>query len=267
MIKNKIVWMVLLLSLAILLLFYLYQFNQPKKTIAYFDGGEVMAEYFTVNNYKHGEYLEYFEDGEIKKKLNYNFGALEGLNQEFYPNGKIKLSSHYDKGLLDGLSIKYDDTGDLSYFGHYLYNLRIGSHYWYYPNSIVKKQIDYDSTGFETGYYQYLSDGEVDSLAFLYILPLNENDSIKVGSEFKARVFLGNRVGDSVRVEIEGIYFKDSVADVPINISQKDYYTDISLSPSKPGLYYISGNLFEYHEESFDALLEYPFDYTFYVLN
>jgi len=244
---NKIVILVFGVAIFILLIF-IYQYNRPYKVQSFYDNGALEAEYTLVNDYKHGEYLGYYPSGEIKRRYNYSFGQIHGRNIEYYEDGSTALVFLSKKGQQEGLCRQYFNNGEVSYYGYYVRDRRVGVHGWYYNDGKLRRIIEYDSTGLETGYYDYDKEGNLDSLKVPYFIPSVDSDSIPLESPYIARIFLGNREKDSLKIEISDVWINDSLVKSDTEILELNrYHADYKMLPTRAGVYkfYVSIDEFD----------------------
>lgn len=247
--RDRIIWLVFGVG-SILFSVWIFQLNKKEKVVEYYENGNIKAEYFTWQEMKHGKYLAYYENGEIKKKYNYYKDDLNGEIKEYYENGKLKFTYIYSHGSPDGLVALYFKTGKISNLGLYKNGIRIGEHEWYYENGQVRRMIDYDSSGIEKGHFDYTPDGKLDTLTQPFFLPYNVSKISSAEFLYSTRIFLGNRMKDSLTIKVGPVFVNDTVLISDIEeIKLTDFYGDYQLRSSKDGVY-----KFHLEIEEFDSL-------------
>ena len=101
---------------------------------AYYENGELKAEWTNINYRKDGQYREYHENGELKMEVNYKNGIRYGIMNKYLPDGKQKEKW------------SYTNDGKRIFVNKYFNNGRIKSE-WNYENGELIQKIEFDKNG------------------------------------------------------------------------------------------------------------------------
>lgn len=73
--------------------------------------GQKSAEYFLVEDKRHGAFLQWYENGSPHIAFNYDHGHFEGEQKEYYSNGQLKVKAVYHDNVKDGLFEEWYENG------------------------------------------------------------------------------------------------------------------------------------------------------------
>lgn len=108
--------------------------NEKNWGKAYYENGDIKAEWQNVNFRNDGHYIEYHENGIVKMEVHYKSGTRFGIMNKYYPDGKQKEKW------------SYTDEGKRVFVNKYYNNGKIKSE-WIYKDGGLENKIEYDNKG------------------------------------------------------------------------------------------------------------------------
>lgn len=182
----------------------LYNSNQHRKTICFYENGgnRLKSEY--IGRFQHGEQLMYYENGQLSNKSNFENGRKEGEQLKYYRDGKIQSTLNYLNDKREGECIGFYSNGTISFKSNYTNGVAIGKSIKNYENGKIQEICNDDlefrvcKSYLENGNYfsekKYnLISGEIISMVFF-----NENGDKKEEHYYDAS---GNEIKQSSIIE------------------------------------------------------------------
>ena len=186
--------------------------------------------------------ITYYESGEIKSKATWENDVRNGEHYVYYKNGKINQINHFKLGIRCCLSKFYDSLGNLI-------------------------EIQYlDNKGRVVDYEKYKSEGKRNlSIEESKPIIISDDDTIDFDAYYIAKIRLGNRRYDSIKVilgkpETNDDFFKQA------GLPRADSITSLlRMKGKKEGVNKVEGVIIEINKGMPDTLLAIPFSHTFFV--
>ena len=147
------------------------------------------------------EYTELYPGGQVKLKVPLLENERHGKYMEFYEDGSIKRTSIYKRGKLHGETVFYYRTGEVEQLQEFRDGVRCCVSKFYLPDGSLREVQFYNEAGNLLDYTKYNKDGTQDmNIQTRVAIFITDQDSIKTGETFKAKIRLGNMEYNSIEV-------------------------------------------------------------------
>jgi antitoxin component YwqK of YwqJK toxin-antitoxin module len=123
----------------------LYNSNQHRKTICFYENGVIRLKSEYIGRFQHGEQFMYYENGQLSNKSNFVNGQKEGEQIMYYRDGRIQRVLKYSNDKREGESIGYYENAQLSFKSNYRNGVAIGKSIKNYENGKIQEICNDDS--------------------------------------------------------------------------------------------------------------------------
>lgn len=121
----------------------------------YHENGEKSVEFFIINNYKEGKYIEYYKNGEKQKEIDYVNGKKHGVFKYYGINNRLTDITTYENDIIHGEHILFDNKR-IKVKCYYSNGKLHGEYIEYYSDGNIKIKCQYSNGELHGDYIEYV---------------------------------------------------------------------------------------------------------------
>ncbi len=222
----------------------------------------------------HDKEVGYFKNGKLKYSVPLKNNRREGQMREYSSDGSLLALADWKEGKQEGMATDFHSNGQRSFVSKFLNGKIIDSSYYYNPKGELREIQIFSRQGKLIDFIKY-KDKNVLDLSYRRAVFETEKDTININEYFNAKIRLGNRKYQKIKVitgEISKFnkYENDFVNDTTRKeLENIDSLTAIiKLQGTKRGINYIEGAIYDIYESKNKDTLIYrgiPFRHKYYV--